>query len=372
MRNGERIGLLSVSGFLAGLLVWHSFYRTSLLMAITTRPGGGYDEISTIRIVGAVIGLIFGIFLGTADSMTTRDRQTKINAICITIAGGVAAGLIANHLYPMTPLSPVVSLASPNRVIPIAPPTDIQTVFHALIAWGLFGGVLGGMPGLARRSSLVGIIGTAGGIVGGAIGGSFASIAQSTWEATNGAHPGIALPLAYACAGLLIAALATSASTLFVREHPPTKGSAREEAEQLYKSPDEKRIPPETASQKDLPQTTLASPSAGLLVCIDGPCYGKSCELKNNGKITIGRGEEQDFSIFKDGSASREHSVVIGENGKFQIMDIGSRNGTVINGTKLTKTPHALYPGDIIEIGQTRIVFQLIQKLPTGETKILR
>ena len=61
-----------------------------------------------------------------------------------------------------------------------------------------------------------------------------------------------------------------------------------------------------------------------------GPMEGASPELK--GEVTfIGRASDNDLQI-KDRSVSRKHIKIIGKNNRFFIEDLGSENGTWING----------------------------------------
>jgi len=54
-------------------------------------------------------------------------------------------------------------------------------------------------------------------------------------------------------------------------------------------------------------------------------------------KMTVfGREEYVDFQIFRDSEVSREHfAIEKDDNGKFIIIDLGSSNGTFLNGKKL-------------------------------------
>jgi DNA-binding response OmpR family regulator len=65
--------------------------------------------------------------------------------------------------------------------------------------------------------------------------------------------------------------------------------------------------------------------------------------------ITIGRLEENDVVIV-DRLASRRHAVLERQHGHFAIRDQGSRNGTFVNGQRLSE-PHVLRDGDAIQIG---------------------
>ena len=70
----------------------------------------------------------------------------------------------------------------------------------------------------------------------------------------------------------------------------------------------------------------------------------------------IGREEGLEV-ILQDAEASRRHSRISWQGGQYVIEDLGSTNGTFINGVQIT-TPQVLNPGDSIGIGQTALVFQ--------------
>ena len=57
-----------------------------------------------------------------------------------------------------------------------------------------------------------------------------------------------------------------------------------------------------------------------------------------------------------DESISREHSVILAEDGIYQLEDLQSTNGIKVNGKRVRSTE--LDHGDEIEIGQTRLIFR--------------
>jgi pSer/pThr/pTyr-binding forkhead associated (FHA) protein len=71
----------------------------------------------------------------------------------------------------------------------------------------------------------------------------------------------------------------------------------------------------------------------------------------------IGREEGLDISL-QDPEASRRHSRVSWQGGQFVIEDLGSTNGTFVNGVQITGA-QVLNPGDSVGIGQTALVFQV-------------
>ncbi|GAB4445669.1 MAG: hypothetical protein Kow0031_28210 [Anaerolineae bacterium] len=95
---------------------------------------------------------------------------------------------------------------------------------------------------------------------------------------------------------------------------------------------------------------------AATLVIRQGPQAGMSFPLVGN-QVVIGREEGLDISL-QDPEASRRHARVTWQAGQFIIEDMGSTNGTFVNGVQIT-TPQILNPGDSVGIGQTALVFQL-------------
>ncbi len=69
------------------------------------------------------------------------------------------------------------------------------------------------------------------------------------------------------------------------------------------------------------------------------------------GVTTIGRSEQNDIAI-ADPEVSRRHARITFQNGAFLLEDLGSTNGTFVNGRRLN-TPTPLKDGDIIYLGET-------------------
>jgi len=72
------------------------------------------------------------------------------------------------------------------------------------------------------------------------------------------------------------------------------------------------------------------------------------------GRVTIGRGESNDICLF-DERVSRLHAVIQPAGDQGFIEDMGSRNGTYVNGKRIQKT--ILGHGDMIKIGAVLIRF---------------
>ncbi|HFD38412.1 MAG TPA: FHA domain-containing protein, partial [Anaerolineae bacterium] len=70
--------------------------------------------------------------------------------------------------------------------------------------------------------------------------------------------------------------------------------------------------------------------------------------------VVIGRGSGSDI-ILQDSQASRKHAEISQQGDQYYIRDLGSTNGTYVNGQRITGS-HPLRPGDSIQIGDTVLV----------------
>lgn len=74
--------------------------------------------------------------------------------------------------------------------------------------------------------------------------------------------------------------------------------------------------------------------------------------------IGIGRASDNDV-ILDDPTVSRHHCQLKLEHGAYSFTDLGSQNGSLVNGETVSQI--ALGPGDVIRIGDTQIDFQVRQ-----------
>src|SRR5919106_3318871 len=72
--------------------------------------------------------------------------------------------------------------------------------------------------------------------------------------------------------------------------------------------------------------------------------------------ISVGRASDNDV-IVDDPMVSRHHCQLKLQHGAYGFADLGSRNGSTVNGQPVTQI--ALGPGDVIRIGDTEIEFQV-------------
>ena len=90
-------------------------------------------------------------------------------------------------------------------------------------------------------------------------------------------------------------------------------------------------------------------PARGVLVSA-----GVSHELDGS-LLTLGRSRDCDIPI-DDPSVSRRHAELHRDSDGFTLVDLGSTNGTQVNGRKIDRVP--LQNGDRITLGQTELRFE--------------
>jgi pSer/pThr/pTyr-binding forkhead associated (FHA) protein len=89
------------------------------------------------------------------------------------------------------------------------------------------------------------------------------------------------------------------------------------------------------------------------LLIIGGNNRGREYTLKL-GDNSIGRGVDNDI-ILADIAVSRKHTLVCYEGNQFVVRDLGSGNGTLLNGNRVASNP--LQDGDQLELGNTLLRF---------------
>lgn len=75
-------------------------------------------------------------------------------------------------------------------------------------------------------------------------------------------------------------------------------------------------------------------------------------------EVAIGR-SQQCHVVLEDRRSSRKHSLILKKDGKYFIKDLGSANGTLINGDRVDE--QELHSGDEIQIGDTKFSFEMVQ-----------
>jgi len=98
--------------------------------------------------------------------------------------------------------------------------------------------------------------------------------------------------------------------------------------------------------------------SGARLEVVAGKASGMSIVVED--ELFIGRQADGPGRLAEDDEISRQHArVTLDHSGVCAIEDLGSTNGTFVNGLRIT-SPNALREGDTIELGGTTLVVREI------------
>lgn len=104
-------------------------------------------------------------------------------------------------------------------------------------------------------------------------------------------------------------------------------------------------------NSRDLSVVTASHRTAALLV-LRGRSLGRLYRI-DGVRALMGRASSTDIALEDDG-VSRYHAVITREDDTHHIEDLGSRNGIIVNGFKVTR--HMLEEGDRVQLGATTLL----------------
>lgn len=108
--------------------------------------------------------------------------------------------------------------------------------------------------------------------------------------------------------------------------------------------------------------------SSKLILTLDGEII-KEYILEDNKDITIGRKHENDIQL-NDLTVSGRHALISVKNGEVFVEDLGSTNGTLVNGIHIVHSQ--LQHGNVIQIGHHLFTFMGDEKESYEPTMFVR
>jgi type III secretion system YscD/HrpQ family protein len=165
---------------------------------------------------------------------------------------------------------------------------------------------------------------------------------------------------------------------------PPPRTEAIEEErpfEREYAPPEEEEEPEEVAAAKEenvydtifedleepseIPFHLLQAPAL-LLKVISGPNAGAEIGIEKGKSYVLGKDSNSCDIVFQDLSVSRNHArLTVSEDGLMELEDLGSKNGTSVNGVLINEKT-VVTSQDLIALGTT--VFLIIDREAPQET----
>jgi predicted component of type VI protein secretion system len=103
------------------------------------------------------------------------------------------------------------------------------------------------------------------------------------------------------------------------------------------------------------------------LIMRSGPTPGASFILEGD-QLTVGRDATNEI-VINDAEISRRHARLTFQGGKYVLEDLGSTNGTFVNGQRLAG-PRVLKAGEVVQFGeQIMLVFE-VTSIDAGATMV--
>ncbi|HMG32547.1 MAG TPA: DUF3616 domain-containing protein [Blastocatellia bacterium] len=141
------------------------------------------------------------------------------------------------------------------------------------------------------------------------------------------------------------------AGALLLAMADPTDTAVISEVEREFKSP----VMPGVATFSDVAELIEKYYGPKLIGVL--PTGENLRFLIDQPEIAIGKASHNHI-VLSDPTVSNTHAVVLGREGGYCIVDLGSRNGSFVNGERLGTEARLLHHGDSIQLGQTVLTFR--------------
>lgn len=108
---------------------------------------------------------------------------------------------------------------------------------------------------------------------------------------------------------------------------------------------------------EDDQRTAAAAPSArqgGIALTLDVAGAGRTQVVVGSADLVFGRAPGADIPVRNDAQASSRHAALYRQNGVLLLRDLGSSNGTFLNGTRIAR-PEPVQDRDLIGVGSTEV-----------------
>jgi FHA domain-containing protein len=121
------------------------------------------------------------------------------------------------------------------------------------------------------------------------------------------------------------------------------------------------RLPQESfilAPSRETGAPAPRSPHSGRLVVVKSSHLEEGTDVAlDSAQVTVGRGGQNDIALPQDDYVSARHARFEPRQDGVWIQDLGSTNGTFLNGVRLEQ-PRRLTPGDVVKVGETDLRYE--------------
>lgn len=273
------------------------------------------------------VGGLAGLMIGSMEGILARNFRRAVKAglagLAIGFGGGLIsillAGIVAEIIIPIgVGIIGMEAAMNPARHFS----GFILNVIIRSLLWAVVCMAVGLGPGIGIKSKKYALNGFLGGIIGGAIGGMLFDpinyfISGGTFEKGGEISRAIGLGVVGATAGLMIGLVETLTKDAW-------------------------------------------------LLMTEGHLKGKQFIVYKNPTV-IGSSPKCEVYLFKDPSIEPMHAAIHTIRDGYEIEDLNSPSGTLVNGRKIKR--QRLINGDIIQIGETKFIY-LEKEKKAGYTKL--
>ena len=132
----------------------------------------------------------------------------------------------------------------------------------------------------------------------------------------------------------------------------------RAPAESLILSPEAVRAAGLDRLPDLTPEAAPVPGAVGHLLVRSSPVFPVGTIILLDSDVVFGRAAESDVPLAADGTVSGRHARVFRRDGSPYLEDLGSTNGTYVNGQPLA-AERLLRPGDVVAVGATELVYEV-------------
>lgn len=124
---------------------------------------------------------------------------------------------------------------------------------------------------------------------------------------------------------------------------------------------------PERTRLEGVPTGPHPAPEPALeLQVVEGAAEGRRIAFDE--EFLVGRAMSEDGRLGDDPELSRRHARLARGGGQLTVEDVGSANGTFVNGERITEGQRKLSDGDLIRLGKVIMTFNVARETKAGET----
>ena len=112
--------------------------------------------------------------------------------------------------------------------------------------------------------------------------------------------------------------------------------------------------PPPAPANPAVPISSIV----GHLLVRSSPVFPPGTIILLDNDVVFGRAADSDVPLTSDATVSGRHARVFRRDGSPYLEDLGSTNGTYVNGQPLA-AERLLRPGDVVAVGSTELVYEV-------------